>query len=234
MQIYFILVEPQVPENIGASARAVKTMGFQHLRLVKPINHLDEKARWLAHGSIDILRNAVIFDSFEESISDLDFVIGTTSKRRRVKYDYYTSDYIPELISNKKNAVLKVGIIFGREDKGLLNKELELCDILSFIPMKKQYPSVNLAQSVMIYAYSFYLFKSKKEQSLEINAAKTAKYYSFKEEVKKILKTINIFPDSNIYTRIMERLAIIGDGDINLIYSICNELSKNLNYSDSD
>ena len=88
MEYYFILVEPSVPGNIGAAARAIKIMGFRHLWLVKPCNHLDREAIKMAHGSGDILKNARIFDSLQQALKDIDFVAGTSAKKRTAHEEY--------------------------------------------------------------------------------------------------------------------------------------------------
>ncbi len=73
LKISFILVEPAVPANVGAAARAIKTMGFDDLRLVKPCDHLSMEARMLAHASNEILENAKIFSTLKEALADIDF-----------------------------------------------------------------------------------------------------------------------------------------------------------------
>ncbi|MCK5368925.1 MAG: hypothetical protein KAQ62_10245, partial [Cyclobacteriaceae bacterium] len=126
MEISFVLVEPAVPENIGAAARALKTMGFSDLRLVNPTDHLADPAKWLAHGSQDILENATIYRDFQDAIKDLDFLIGTTAKKRSVKEDYFNPDEAKKIIEDKSDILSKVGIIFGREESGLKNEELRM------------------------------------------------------------------------------------------------------------
>ena len=227
MTIHFILVEPLYPENIGAAARAIKTMGFNSLRLVNPCDHLVKQAKWLAHGSIEILEKALVFNSFEEAIKDIDFTIATTSKNRTVKYDYYPANKISNLIQDKKESIKDLALVFGGEESGLSNKVLDSCDIASFIPMKSKYPSLNLAQSVMIYAYSVSEIINAKPEL----ASKSKKIHSYKElriKSEEILNKIDIKADSNIYSRIMERLAIIGKDDINLLHSIINEVNKKI------
>ena len=115
MQISFVLVEPAVPENVGASARALKTMGFSSLYLVNPCDHLSGPARWLAHASGEILENARIFNSLEQALDEFDFVIGTTAKRRSVKVDYYPLDQIPSFLNKKQNIIQNLAVVFGRE-----------------------------------------------------------------------------------------------------------------------
>jgi tRNA/rRNA methyltransferase len=83
MQIFFILVEPAVQENVGAAARAIKTMGFSRLILVNPCDYLSGPARWLAHGSGEILDNAQVFPSLKEAIVNFDFVVGTSAKKTK-------------------------------------------------------------------------------------------------------------------------------------------------------
>lgn len=225
MKIHFILVEPTVPENVGASARAIKTMGFKSLRLINPCNYLDDKAQMLAHGSVKILKNARVFSNLKDALHDIDFVIGTTAKRRLVKYDYYNCPEMYDIIKRKSGTVSNVAVVFGRESKGLLNDEVKQCDILSSIPMKRKYPSINLAQSVMIYAYTLSPLVLEKP---EIKSKKVEKSQMrvLKENVSRIMKEIGIKP--NVFGRIMERLGVLGDGDIHLLHSLCHNLIKKI------
>ncbi|MBI9054135.1 MAG: tRNA/rRNA methyltransferase [Bacteroidales bacterium] len=227
MQIHFILVEPAVPENVGAAARAIKTMGFSSLRLVNTKAHLDEKAGWLAHASNEILENAQEFNSLKEAIEDIDWIIGTSAKKRRVNEDYYPSNKINDLIQAKANTIRNLAIVFGREESGLTNDELKLCDIVTSVPMKTTYPSLNLAQSVMIYAYTLSMLEYEEEKSdaksdqTELNILKI--------KTEDILSNIGFKKDSNIYNRIMERLMILGETDIHLLLSIEHKINENLN-----
>ncbi len=153
MEIHFILYKPAVPGNVGAAARAIKTMGFKHLRLINPCDHLGEEAFMLGHGSHDILESALLYDTFEQAVSDLDMVICTTAKGRSAKHDYHSSREIQHLLDNKKEDLGKVGILFGTEESGLPNALILKSDMAMSIPMAGGYPSLNLAQAVMISAY---------------------------------------------------------------------------------
>lgn len=86
MHISFTLVEPKVPENVGAAARAMKTMGFKRLCLVRPCEYRTGKTRLLAHGSEDIPDNAEVFTSLETAVANNDLDIGTTARQRISKY----------------------------------------------------------------------------------------------------------------------------------------------------
>ena len=226
MEIHFILIEPAVPENIGASARAIKTMSFRSLRLVNPVNFPNEKANWMAHGSVDILDEAIVFKNMEEAGHDLDFLIGTSAKRRSVKYDYYPASKLPGIIKNKGAAIQNLGIVFGREESGLTNSELGACDLVSYIPMAAPYPSLNLSQAVMLFAYHL----SQLDELVKIHNPKTStpSYSILKTRIEEILQSIGMDPTSPKYNRILERLSILGEKDIKLLHSISIELIQKL------
>ena len=225
MEIHFILVEPTVPENVGAAARAINTMGFTSLRLVNPCDYLDDKAQMLAHGSVDILKKAPVFTSLRDALDDIDFVVGTTAKRRLAKNDYYNCPEMYDIIKRKSGTVSNIAIVFGRESKGLLNNEIKQCDILSSVPMKRKYPSINLAQSVMIYAYTLSPLVLDKPEKRGKKVGKSQARV-LKENASRIMKEVGIKP--NIFGRIMERLSVLGDGDIHLLHSLCNKLIQRI------
>lgn len=226
MQIHFILVEPAVPENVGAAARAIKTMGFNSLRLVNTKAHLNERAGWLAHASREILKNAKLYDSLNDATQDIDWIIGTSAKKRRVNEDYYPANKINDLIKSKASSIKNIAIVFGREESGLSNDELKLCDIVTSVPMKTSYPSINLAQSVMIYAYTLSMLDY--EEKIPDTKINQAEVKILKTRTENILSEIGFIKDSNIYNRIMERLMILGETDIHLILSIENKIRETL------
>ncbi len=218
-KIHFILVEPAVPENVGASARALKTMGFKSLRLVNPCEYKSGNAQWLAHASTEVLDDALVFASLKEAIADMDFVIGSSAKARSTKGDHHPAEILPKIISEKQNSIANVAIVFGREESGLTNDELQLCDISTFIPMQTIYPSLNLSQAVMLYAY---LLAENNSPSINLDNEKppAAKFKVLKDELAELLSGTKIESNPNIYNRIFERLALLGDNDINLVLSI--------------
>jgi tRNA/rRNA methyltransferase len=223
MQIYFILVESAYPENIGAAARAIKTMGISGLRLVSPADHLSKEARWLAHASNDILENAEVYDRFDDAIKDIDFIIASSAKKRSVKQDYLKACELHEFISQKKKSLKKIAVVFGKEESGLDNDIIRNCDVASYIPMKTTYPSLNLAQAVMIYAYelSNLLDPIKTEETAsEIESL----YPVFKQKLDNLLLELRIEKNENLYNRILERAAYLNNNDINLVLSILNRI----------
>jgi tRNA/rRNA methyltransferase len=226
VQITFVLVEPAVPENIGAAARALKTMGFGNLALVNPCDHLSQPARWLAHASEEVLENAKVYKNFDESIADFDFVIGTTAKRRMVKFEYFAIGELGNFLSSKQKTMQKIAIVFGREESGLRNEELKKCDIISGIPMKTNYPSLNLGQSVMLYAYE--LSKQDGEAVAKNHTLPDAQSMRFlKKKIYKVLLQSGFREDSNIFYRYFERIQHLTQDDMNLLHSFCNKILDN-------
>jgi tRNA/rRNA methyltransferase len=228
MEISFVLVSPAVPENIGAAARAINTMGFSKLVLVNPCDHLSDKALMLAHGSHDILRNARLINNFDEIRAEFDFLIGTSAKQRSVKADYYTVSEALSNLKEKRNTIQKVAFVFGREESGLNNEELGSCDIISYIPLNKSYPSLNLGQAVMLYAYeaaSNFRNYSNIEANAEIPGSHS--FRVLKANIEKQLAFLGFKSDTPIYNRIMERIAKFDSTDINLLHSILAKVKGN-------
>jgi tRNA/rRNA methyltransferase len=229
MEIHFILVEPAVPENIGASARALKTMGFSSLRLVNPCDYLHVKSRMLAHGAQDVLENSKVFKSLESALIDIDFSIGTTAKRRSVKHDYHNSDDIPSLIREKMGTIRSLGMVFGREESGLANEELQLCNIASSIPLEESYPSLNLSQAVMLYAYL--LSPLRITSRVEHSPVDGQDWVLLQKKAVDVLKKLSIHSNPNLYHRMLERLALINRDDMHLVMSFFNKLEEKLGNS---
>ena len=153
--IFFILVEPQTPGNIGASARALKTMGFRNLLLVNPCKFDTADARWMAHASEDVLERAVVHSTLDEALSDKHFVAAATQRERSSHLPYFNPRQLAEKII-PISLDHKIAIVFGREASGLTNEELGLCHAVTTIPAHTRHPSLNLAQAVMLYTYELY------------------------------------------------------------------------------
>ncbi|NOU18742.1 MAG: tRNA/rRNA methyltransferase [Bacteroidales bacterium] len=223
MNIAFILVEPAVPENVGAAARAIKTMGFTELRLVNPCDYLSIKAKMLAHASNDILENAKVFSTLADAVADLDFTIATSAKQRWVKVDIIPNDKLVTFLDGKGNTISNIGIVFGREESGLSNEEINLCNRVSTIPLASPYPSINLAQTVMIYAYTLSSISQQVDNSVE-EEINPESFRMLQQRVKELLTIANITPDMLIYGRIHERITALNASDIRLLHSITSKL----------
>jgi len=151
-QIQIILIETSLPANIGSTARAMKTMGLSNLRLVSPLNPIDEQAQALAAGAKDVLDNAQIFDSFEQAIADCQLVIGTSARLRHLQNTLIEPRVCGKLAVERAEQG-KVAIVFGRERVGLTNEELLKCHYHLNFPTNPDYGSLNLAMAVQLASY---------------------------------------------------------------------------------
>ena len=159
--IYFILVRPQLGENIGLVARAIKNFNITKLRIVNPrCNWPNQKALATSVGAKDVLKSSKIYNSIEKSIGDLDIVFASTSRIRKV------NKKIISILDLKKKAKKrqKIGIIFGPESSGLSNDEINYADYLVKIPANNKFSSLNLSHSAIIFCFQlFQHFSNKKE-----------------------------------------------------------------------
>jgi len=161
-KIAIILVSPENPDNIGAVARAVKNMDFVDFRLVKPPTAWRVKAKKMAVSAEDILKKGLVYASLQDAIQDLGLVIGTT-RRSGGQRGAFLSFNEAVLKVRGRSQRQKVGIVFGRESKGLANQDSALCDHLVTIPTGSSYPSLNLAQAVMVMLFALRWEKGTKE-----------------------------------------------------------------------
>lgn len=185
--IKIVLVETSHPGNIGSTARAMKTMGLNHLSLVAPKTFPHPDATALASGAEDVLLNAVICASLEEAIADCQYVYGTTARPRDLTWPMLTPSDMTTAI--KQQLPAKIAIVFGRERTGLTNDELWLCQAGVMIPTSSAYRSLNLSQAVQIIAYE--LFKhlgeadvlSTNMEEAVVNQVAMSQFYQHLEDV---------------------------------------------------
>lgn len=227
LQISFILVNPAVPANVGAAARAMKTMGFSDLRLVNPCNHLCPEARMLAHASNEILEKAGVFPSLHEAAADLDFIIGATARRRTKRGLYVRSNLLAQVIAEKGNTIKHTGIVFGSEESGLSNDDASVCHLLTSVSMAGKYPSLNLAQAVMVYAYELSALKGRKLQAKKAGFD-TDGLQALKTKTETLLDEIGIAVDNSNRIHLIERLGLLGEKDVHLLHAIVSQINKKL------
>ena len=150
-----VLVEPSLPENVGAVARAMKNMGFRRLRIVAPsgyIEHLSHKARRMSAGSEEILEKAGTWATLGEALADLQIVVGCTARKGKGRRPVLGPRDVPPWLDGYGPGT-EAAIVFGREDRGLENHELDLCNVLVTIPTAPEHTSPNLAQAVLLVCY---------------------------------------------------------------------------------
>ncbi len=213
--IYFVLVEPQTPGNIGAAARALKTMGFRNLVLVNPCDHLAPEARWMAHAAEDILENAVIYGGLGQAVADMHFTVATTQRNRSFHLPYYTAAEVAHK-SVPVSLEHQVAVVFGREKTGLTNEELTLCDAFSTIPAYTSHPSLNLAQAVMVYCYELFQAAYGDEKKYHWKLATHSELETLYRHLEKSLKRVGFVPIDTWENFIMRFSRLLGRSNAEL------------------
>lgn len=148
--IKIVLVNTSHPGNIGGAARAMKNMGLADLVLVEPKQFPDPEADSRASGATDILENATVVATLEEAVADCQLVIGTSARERHIPVTLVDPRQAAELVFSD---TLKTAFVFGREDRGLTNEELQRCHYHVHIPSVEEFSSLNLGAAVQVIAY---------------------------------------------------------------------------------
>lgn len=151
-----VLVGTTHPGNIGATARAIKNMGILNLALVQPKEFPSDEATFRSKAAKDILENAELYESLKDAVSGCELVVGTSARDRTIPWPVLSPREAAEEM-HKSSLNSDVAIIFGREDRGLTNEELGLCNFHVHIPSDPEYSSLNLSQAVQILAYEIRL-----------------------------------------------------------------------------
>ncbi|MBI5235819.1 MAG: RNA methyltransferase [Deltaproteobacteria bacterium] len=166
--ISIVLVEPQSSGNVGSVARAMKNTGLTNLVLINPCDYRNNESYSFACKADDVLLAARRAATLDEYLKDDGVVVGTTRRPGRLRYPALTLiEAVPKLLELAVEN--RVSILFGREDRGLENHEVALCDMLVEIPTHENYPSLNLSHAVFIVCH--HLFMSLGDERCGIKAA---------------------------------------------------------------
>ena len=212
--VRIVMVETSHPGNIGATARAMKNMTLSDLALVSPHEHPggEGKARARASGATDILYGAVKYDSLADAIADCDLVIGASARLRSVTWPELNPREMAEKIfsigeqtnTNDERSLTfeKTAIVFGREDAGLTNEEMDLCQFLVHIPANAEYSSLNIAAAVQVLCYELHMTALLNEGSIakaenEHPMATSQEIEYFYEHLEQTLVDVNFLNRSN-------------------------------------
>lgn len=226
-----VLVEPESSGNIGSIARLMKNFGLNDLVLVNPIAEVNEESiNFAAHG-VDIINNIKVVNNLADAIFDVDLIIGTTS--------IPASDYNPirtclssyELCNMDFARKGSVALVFGRESRGLSNKELNLCDFTVTIPAESNYPTLNISHAASIIFYELHKMKAKKSFQKSRLASKVEKekiLNYFNEILNKInYPTVKFHVAYRIIRNIFSRVLITGR-EAHTLIGILRRISENL------
>jgi tRNA/rRNA methyltransferase len=230
----FILVNPQLGENIGSCARGLKNFGFSNMNIISPRDGWpNTKARKTSVGAFDLIKSAKIYNKVEDAIKKFDLIFATSARTRDVNKKHISIVNFIKLLSKHKNS--NIGIMFGPEASGLSNHDLSLSNFIIQIPTSSKLTSLNLSHAVIIISYEIYrslnFSKFKKEKILSKLASKNSiknlikflekmldnkRFFKPTEKKKSMILNIN-----NIFGRLE-----LSDKEMRILFSIFSSLNK--------
>ena len=230
----FILVKPQLGENIGACARSMKNFGFSKLHIVSPkINFPNHKAKATSVGAFDIINKAKVFNDTNEAISNFDIVISLSARKRDINKRHISLEEFGNLIKKKKNS--NFGLMFGPEASGLSNQDLSFSNYILQIPTSLKFKSLNLSHSVTIICYEIFKIFNKnllKNKKLKIKIAPKSKINSLIKHLVGLLENKDFFtPKEKKQSMLLNINNLIyrlepNDKELRILASIISTLSK--------
>ena len=231
MKPVVILVKPQLAENIGMVARAMKNCAISELRLVAPKqSHIEQIALRASSNSEEVLLNAKVYEDTQSAIADLEIVYASTARPRHQVKEVMTAEHMAKNFPHDK----KVGFMFGCERTGLENEDIALANKIIEVPLNPEHASLNLAQAVLIVGYEYYKTTISQEPSRFVtnggNIAPKEKVLRFLDmlnaEIKKSPRLKDedhirslILNIDNIFTR-----AELTEQEVNSLYGVVNIL----------
>jgi TrmH family RNA methyltransferase len=230
--VVILLIEPQDRVNLGGTIRAMMNTGLRRLRLVSPVEWDEYRLEGIAHGS-EIVRDRVeFFDSVDEAVADAVAVIGTTARRRAMRHAWeHPRDGVAEMLGLAAQGRGPLIIMFGREDIGLTNDQLDRCDRIWTVPTDPERPSLNLAQAVLLVCYELWLAGPGGDKPLprprrDAPPATSAQLEEVFADINRHLEAINFYrggknPEAVLRTlRAILRRAAVDEREANLVRAI--------------
>ena len=207
-KVRIVMVETTEPGNIGAAARAMKNMSLSRLFLVDPKNYPSAAATARASGADDVLSNAVVCSSLEEALEGVHLVIGASARQRNIKWKQMdVLDTCKEIQKTLAKSRQQIAVIFGTENSGLTNKELDLCHILMTIPGNPDYFSLNVASAIQVFAYQYFVSNIQVDfDSSENELASFEELEGFYIHLEQVLDHIDYFDENRPKSLLMRRL----------------------------
>ncbi len=204
--VRIVLCQTSHPGNIGSTARAMKTMGLQHLYLVQPKFFPDPQATSLAAGATDILENAIVTQTLPEALAGCGFAIGLSARKRTLSHEIVQpKEAARQALSIAQNQ--PVALVFGTEMSGLSGEELDCCQLQSIIPANPEYSSLNLAMAVQIMCYELrmHALEGKLDAAPEASLASNEELEGFYAHLQETLLHIG-YINPNAPKKLFERL----------------------------
>jgi len=229
----FILVKPQLGENIGACARSMKNFGFTKLYIVEPkINFPNHKAKATSVGAYDIINKAKVFDKVENAIKSFNIVISLSARRRDINKKHLSLQEFQNIVK-KKN--LNIGLMFGPEASGLSNKDLSFSNYILQIPTSSKFKSLNLSHSLTLICYEIFKMLNSniiKKKNLNLKISSKLKISSLVTHLTNLLEKKDFFiPKEKKHSMILNINNLIyrlqpNDKELRILASIISALSK--------
>ena len=230
--IFFILNKPQLSENIGACARAMKNFNFSNLVVVDPKPSFpNDKIFATSVGAKDIIKNAKVYKKFEESLSNFDYLIATSSRFRNKNIKHINLNDLKKIDFRKK-----IGFIFGSEASGLSNYEISYANCTISIPSNEKFRSLNLSHSLILVCQSLFGLINKKKfkynKSSKIKEGSKKQIQVMMDQCIKKLDKINFFTPKEKKYIMLENLRSIfyrmelSEKEIRILSSVFASLSK--------
>ena len=229
----FILVKPQLGENIGACARSMKNFGFSKLYIVDPkINFPNQKSKATSVGAFDIINKAKVFKKVERAINSFNLIISFSARRRDINKEHISLIKFKKIIRRKN---INIGLMFGPEASGLSNQDLSFSNYVLQIPTSSKFKSLNLSHSLTIICYEiFKAFNNKKivKRSSKLKISSKFKISSTVKHLTKLLEKKNFFiPQEKRHSMILNINNLIyrlqpNDKELRILASIISTLGK--------
>lgn len=226
--ISVVLVEPQIPENIGSVARAMNNTGIRRLILVRPKNcELSRVLKTATGTSVDIIEQMEVFDDLGEALGPFNYVLGTTARVGSLRPALTRPRQLAQdlIALSQEN---RVAILFGPEDRGLSNEQLRSCHTIATIPTA-DFASLNLAQAVMIVCYEIFLASSDEATEVTPRLANTFELEGMYAHLKDVLTKIGFIDPQNPehwmlnVRRFLSRVTLRAR-DVRIIRGICRQI----------
>ena len=229
----FILVKPQLGENIGACARSMKNFGFSKLYIVEPkTNFPNHKAKATSVGAYDIINKAKVFNKVENAIKSFNIVISLSARQRDINKKHLSLQEFQNIVK-KKN--LNIGLMFGPEASGLSNKDLSFSNYILQIPTSSKFKSLNLSHSLTLICYEIFKMLNSnmiKKKNLNLKISSKLKISSLVTHLTNLLEKKDFFiPKEKKHSMILNINNLIyrlqpNDKELRILASIISSLSK--------
>tara|TARA_B100000767_G_scaffold30549_1_gene26263 strand:- start:668 stop:1396 length:729 start_codon:yes stop_codon:yes gene_type:complete len=231
----FILVKPQLGENIGSCARSLKNFDFSKLDIVLPKQPWpNNKAKATSVGAYDVIKKAKIFTNTHKAIANYDIVVSLSARKRDINKRHISIKQFLKIIKTKKNT--NFGLMFGPEASGLSNDDLSLSNYVLQIPTSKKFKSLNLSHSLTVVCYEIFKqlnFNKFEKEGKKIKISSKNKIYALLSYLEKLLEKKGFFaPIEKKYSMLMNINNLFyrlepNDKELRILASIISSLSKN-------